>query len=243
MNLKQPITLTRKKTPKPFTTVPAMVNLLSPEVQQVVALRRLRHRFIVAALILVTAMAVVFFGQEGYINKANDALTAAQDKQAALAAQQKALTPIGTYYAGVEAAQTSIMQTMSKEALNADTLKRLRAAAPAAVTLNNINLTVDTTATSTGAAPAAAGFDCPTPDPFDASAAVGCITLVGTADTRATVGEFLTRLNADDRFVNAFVSSTTAGDEGISFSATVGLADTIYSKRYSDPSFLKGASK
>jgi hypothetical protein len=64
---------------------------------------------------------------------------------------------------------------------------------------------------------------------------IGCITLSGSAGTRADVGELVINLGNEELFVEPFVSTTTAGDgTGVTFSGSVGLSDKVYSRRYAD---------
>ena len=74
---------------------------------------------------------------------------------------------------------------------------------------------------------------CPGPDPFQTEPIIGCVTLSGTAVSRAEVGELVTRLGSIGLFVEPFVSTTTTGDaQAVTFSGSVGLSDKVYSHRY-----------
>ena len=83
-------------------------------------------------------------------------------------------------------------------------------------------------------APAAAGASvCPGPDPFQTETIIGCVTLSGTAVSRAQVGELVTNLGSMGLFVEPFISTTTTGDSAsVTFSGSVGLSEKVYSRRY-----------
>ena len=95
--------------------------------------------------------------------------------------------------------------------------------------------------------PAAAGADgppprpptvspCPGPDPFNTKPVIGCMTLSGTAASRAEVGDLVIALGASDLFVEPFISTTTSGGRPtVTFSGSVGLSQTAYSNRYAKP--------
>ena len=54
------------------------------------------------------------------------------------------------------------------------------------------------------------------PDPFNTRVVVGCVTLAGTAASRADVGEMVIRLGDAGLFVEPFISTTTTDEtEGV----------------------------
>ncbi len=64
---------------------------------------------------------------------------------------------------------------------------------------------------------------------------VGCITLSGTADSRATVGDFVVNLGHDKLFVEPFISATTTAEgTDVVFTGSVGLSEKAFSHRYAD---------
>lgn len=74
---------------------------------------------------------------------------------------------------------------------------------------------------------------CPGPDPFATLPVVGCVTLSGTAPDRRVVAELVRRLDREELFVEPFVSTTTtADDEPVTFSGSVGLTPLVFSGRY-----------
>lgn len=225
----------------PFVPVLPSVNLLPTEVIEVLALRALRRRFIVAGIATVATVAVLFCGQFALIAKANADLEKENTATVALNQQMRKLAPVKAFYAGVSANQTTITATMAKEVLYSDVVRRLKATTPAGVTIGNVSLAAQS---QTAGAGAAIGTACPGPDPFNPGTSVGCVNIAGTATSRQVVGKLIQNLFADDHFANPYVSATTVDDKGtVTFTATVGLTDKVYSKRYSDPNFLKVAAK
>ena len=90
-----------------------------------------------------------------------------------------------------------------------------------------------TTAPATGGTSTAGASVCPGPDPFQTETIIGCVTLSGTAVSRAEVGELVTRLGSMGLFVEPFISTTTTGDTAsVTFSGSVGLSEKVYSNRY-----------
>lgn len=76
---------------------------------------------------------------------------------------------------------------------------------------------------------------CPGPDPFNTRVVVGCVTLSGTAASRADVGRLVVALGKDVLFVEPFISTTTTADASeVSFSGSVGLSQEVFSGRYAD---------
>jgi hypothetical protein len=76
---------------------------------------------------------------------------------------------------------------------------------------------------------------CPGPDPFSTRVVVGCVTVSGSASSRDDVGDLVVRLGEDPLFVEPFISTTTTADEEqVTFSGSVGISPKVYSRRYAD---------
>ena len=76
---------------------------------------------------------------------------------------------------------------------------------------------------------------CPGPDPFNTKPVIGCITLAGSATSRAQVGELVIALDRIGLFVEPFISTTSASDSTVTFGGSVGLSQAAFSKRYGKP--------
>jgi hypothetical protein len=89
---------------------------------------------------------------------------------------------------------------------------------------------------------ASAGASCAQQDPFDPTAVIGCITLSGTAPSRAVVGDFINNLKASQLYATPFITTTTAtganGVQQVQFNGSVGLTAAAVSGRYADLSWL-----
>ena len=224
----------------PFVPVLPSVNLLPVEVIEVLALRALRRRFITAAVATAVVVGLLYGGQTALIAKANTELEKENANTVALTAQMRQLAPVKAFYAGVAANQQTITTTMAQEVLYSNVVRRLKATTPAGVSIGNVSLTAQAQSTGVGAVAASA---CPGPDPFNPGTSIGCVNVAGTATSRQAVGKLIENLFADDLFANPYVSATTVDETGkVTFTATVGLTDKAYSKRYSDPNFLKAAT-
>ncbi|MBA3742104.1 hypothetical protein [Sporichthya sp.] len=83
---------------------------------------------------------------------------------------------------------------------------------------------------------------CARPDPFNPAPIIGCVTLTGTAQNRAQVGELVQNLRAADLYADPFVTTTTIngidGAESVAFAGSVGLTGEAVSGRYADLSWL-----
>jgi hypothetical protein len=155
-----------------------------------------------------------------------------------------ATNPTGTNPTGTNPASTNPAGTnttdMAPTAFSADTPD------PAAA----LNEGTATAKKPVAKAPAAM-VSCARPDPFNPAPIIGCVSLTGTADSRAVVGEFITALKASKMYADPFVTVTTAsgtdGDEKVTYSGSVGLTGDAVSGRYvnldwlSDPSVLRKA--
>ncbi len=102
------------------------------------------------------------------------------------------------------------------------------------------------TAKSAASAAAASAVSCARPDPFNPAKVIGCVTITGTADSRAVVGELIEKLKASDLYADPFITTTTAGgaegEESVTFAGSVGLTGSAVSGRYADLSWLADPS-
>ena len=230
-------------TPQAYQPSLPTVNLLPEDIREITKVESVYRWLGVIAVIALVALGGAFVWKQGDVTSANNTLAEANNEQTALKVSQENLADVDTYYAQVTANQTAIQQSMSKEVLFSDLSIRLRSAAPAGLDVDTVAMSADTNASTDGTSTSTTS--CPSPDPFTPSSAVGCITLSGKADNRDAIGGMLDNLNRDDHFTGAFVSSTTTDQQtgAISFTATVGLTDKVFSGRYQDDAFLKGEQK
>jgi Tfp pilus assembly protein PilN len=220
------------------------VNLLSQSEFDRIAVRRLRRRYVAGGMALLVLVGAGWFVQHSRVNDAEKLVRVEQAQTNRLSSQAQTLTTIKTFVTGVAAQKQTVAATMAREIYFSKVLEGIRAASPSGTTLQSISVTLAPDAAGTGtAAPAApatgstAGASvCPGPDPFQTETVIGCVTLSGTAVSRAEVGELVTHLGSMGLFVEPFISTTTAGDtESVTFSGSVGLSERVYSRRYADP--------
>ncbi len=228
------------------------VNLLSPWVFDALQTRRLRRRFAVGAALLELLSGAGWAVQELRIGQAEQVLTVEQAETARLTAETNTLAPVRVYVATVEGQNATVSQTMANEVLTSRILAALSEATPDGATVASVAVTVAPPPPAPAPPAPAEGAEgeeappppppappgespCPGPDPFNTRTVVGCVTLSGTADSRATVGSFVIRLGGERLFVEPFINTTTTaeGDE-VSFTGSVGLSDKALSGRYAD---------
>lgn len=210
------------------------VNLLSQGDLDRIAVRRLRQRFLAGGAALMVLVGAGWFVQHQRVNDAVKLVAVERAETARLSDQAAELTAIKTFVAGVDGQEQTVATTMAQEIYFSKVLSGLRAASPIGTTMQSISVAVAPVGTP-GVAPAPGGDAgvCPGPDPFRTEVVVGCVTLSGTAVSRAEVGELVTRLGGADLFVEPFISTTTTGDsQAVTFSGSVGLSEKVYSNRY-----------
>ena len=213
------------------------VNLLSPWVFEAIATRRLRRRFTFAAAALVLAVGAGWGVQHLRTGQAEQVLAVEQAHTTRLTAQTNELAPVRTYVATVGQQKVLVQGAMANEVLLSRVLTGLHNATPSGARVETTGITLSPPPPAAGAQAAAvtAVSPCPGPDPFHTRVVVGCITLSGTADSRATVGDFVVNLGDDKLFVEPFISATTtAEDTDVVFTGSVGLSEKAFSHRYAD---------
>lgn len=238
---------------RPAVSRPPTVNLLSPWALDALAARRLRRRFGVATVVLVLLVIAAWGAQQIRVAQAEQVLTVEQAETARLTSATTALAPVRTFIASVEQRKQLVSETMAGEVYFSRVLDALADAAPIGADVESVTITLAPPPAAPAAVPApgdgeaAAGEDdsspppaapvvespCPGPDPFNVRQVVGCIQLTGTADSRASVGDLVIALGADGLFVEPFISTTTTADEqAVTFTGSVGLSEKVYSGRY-----------
>lgn len=232
------------------------VNVLSPWTFEQLATRRLRQRFVAAGLVLLVLLVSAWAVQHVRVGQARLVASVEQAETARLTEEVQALVPVRTFVTGVEQQKTAMQQTMQQEIYFSDVLDGLQAAAPASARFDSVVVTpapppvpgatgggvppegATAPPSATGAAPGvppAPASPCPGPDPFDTRPVIGCVTLAGSAATRADVGALVVRLGDDPAFVEPFISTTTTADEErVSFSGSVGLSRRLFTQRFAD---------
>jgi hypothetical protein len=211
-----------------------VVNLLSPWVFEALATRRLRLRFLAAAGVLALLIGAGWTVLQMRIDRAEQALWVEQAQTARLTGHTKELAPVRTYVAAVDRQKLLAKGAMSKEVYLSRLMAGLQRAAGGDVSVDTIEMTVTPAAVSTeGAAAPTDEATCPGPDPYNTRAVAGCVTLSGTAGSRAAVGELVQNLGADPLFVEPFISTTTTAEgAGLAFTGSVGVSTKAFSHRY-----------
>lgn len=215
----------------PHSTVPS-VNLLSPWTFEAIATRTLRRRFTVAAAVLALVVGAGWGVQHLRVGQAEQVLTVEQAETSRLTAETNELAPVRTYVATVAQQKGLVQEAMAAEVPVSRVLDGIGAATPLGLRVESLGVLV-TPPLQEGAV--AVASPCPGPDPFNTRTVVGCVTLAGTAGSRAAVGDFVVNLGDDRLFVEPFISTTTTSDgDVVTFTGSVGLSEKAFSKRYAD---------
>jgi Tfp pilus assembly protein PilN len=234
-------------------SVAPTVNLLSPWVLETLETRRLRRRFVAAGCGLVLLVGAGWALQELRVRQAEELLTVEHAETTRLTAETTKLAPVRVYVATVETQKKTVHQAMQNEVLNSRVFAALQKATPRGAQVESVILTVtppppppapapvpETGEGGAGTpaptpAPTPVESPCPGPDPFNTRVVIGCLTLSGTADSRATVGTYVINLGDERLFVEPFISTTTTNEgDGVLFTGTVGLSEASFSGRYDD---------
>jgi hypothetical protein len=221
---------------KQFTIGLPVVNLLSPSVFEAMAARKLRRRFVAAGFVLALLVGGGWGVQHLRSVQAEKLLTVERAETSRLTADSKELAPVSVYVAEVAKQKTVVKKAMANEALMSRVLDDLRAATPTGVRIETATATIEgaQSAGKAGQSSTTANV-CPAPNPFVRQASVGCVTLTGTATSRAVVGQFVIKLGAGGVFVAPYVTTTSTADgKRVTFSGSVSVSKRVYSNRYAD---------
>jgi hypothetical protein len=213
-------------------TLPA-VNLLSQSSFERLRARRLRHRFVAAGVVLVLLVGAGWALQHLRVTEAGKLVAVEKAETARLNSQTHALAPVRTFVSGVALQERTVQDAMAREIYFSDVLAGIRAATPSGARLESVAVTLAPALDAAAAQGGQPASVCPGPDPFQTQTVVGCVTLTGTAPSRAEVGQLVVNLGGADLFVEPFISTTTTGDsEAVTFNGSVGLSKKVFSARY-----------
>lgn len=217
-----------------MSTLP-VVNLLPESAFERMAARRLRRGFVAAGVVLLLLVGGAWAFQHVRVAEADKLVAIEAAKTSRLTAQTEKLQPVRVYVDGVAVQALTVQAAMADDVYLSEVLEGIQDATPAGAELATVAITV--TGRPVPADPAAPVTDpasaCPGPDPFNTRVVVGCVTLSGTAASRAEVGEMVVSLGNAGLFVEPFISTTTTGEtDEVSFSGSVGLSEKVFSGRY-----------
>ncbi len=224
---------------------PPAVNLLSESAFVRLAARRLRHRFVAGGVVMMLLVGGAWAFQHVRVDEAHKLVAVEQAETTRLTGQTQVLAPVRTFVSGVAVQQGTVQGAMANEVYVSEVLDGVRDATPLGAQLTTVAVTIAPTTGVDGAAVAGAVSACPGPDPFNTRIVVGCVTLSGTAGSRAEVGDMVIALGASPLFVEPFISTTTTDDgQAVTFSGSVGLSEKVLSGRYavSAPDSTEGGS-
>ncbi|WP_243059262.1 hypothetical protein [Nocardioides sp. SR21] len=219
-----------------MSTLPR-VNLLPESAFERMAARRLRRGFVAAGVVLMMLVGGAWAYQHVRVAEADKLVAIEAAKTSRLTSQTQRLQPVRVYVDGVAVQVLTVQTAMADDVFLSEVLEGIQDATPVGAELATVAITMtgrpvpaDPAAPAAVAVPASA---CPGPDPFNTRVVVGCVTLAGTAASRAEVGEMVVSLGKAGLFVEPFISTTTTGEsDEVSFSGSVGLSEKVFSGRY-----------
>jgi hypothetical protein len=223
-----------------------VVNLLPDSAFARMAASRLRRRFVAGGLALALLVGGAWAYQHVRVAEAEKLVAVEQAETARLTARTQKLQPVRVFVNGVALQELTVKLAMADEVHLSAVLDGVQDATPLGAELTTVAITVTGRPVPVDAAAAApattASSACPGPDPFNTRVVVGCVTLAGTAASRADVGEMVIRLGDAGLFVEPFISTTTTGEtDEVTFSGSVGLSEKVFSGRYVAPAPAGGA--
>lgn len=216
---------------KHFTPLAPGVNLLPPSIKEKYELEKTRNSFIYLIIGLIVVMGILYAGTLAIHSSAQGKIDAVEDENIQLSEQVRQLSQYRSYSDAVDSKRATLQRLFQDDITYDDIVNNLTGAA----SKHGIELT----SLSFGTASEDGGTSCDSPDPFNPSPAIGCITLVANASSMADTVGFTQELNDTEGFVNAFFPSVTVTEteeEGtrVDISGSVAFTRDYSTVRYPD---------
>lgn len=212
------------------------VNLIPDTVLKRYAVQKLKKQFGIASILIVVVLALAFVGK-GFISNSQEAVLADLDEEAAnLSATAQTLTASRSYVERVDAKRNALVGRLGNDINYSATLDAIRNAADQSnVTLSSIQLSPASTnadLTGGGDPSAAQGALCPSPDPFNPSSGIACITFSGESGSVDSATAFGAALKGNSAFLNAYIQNVTTVEDKVNFEGSVSITPDLYNTRF-----------
>lgn len=215
------------------------VNLIPDTVLKRYAVQKLKKQFGIASALIVVVLVLAFVGK-GFISNSQEAVLADLDEEAAnLSATAQTLTASRSYVERVDAKRNALVGRLGNDINYSATLDAIRNAADQSnITLSSIQLSpastnADLTGGAAGGDPSAAqGALCPSPDPFNPSSGIACITFSGEGASIDSATAFGAALKGNNAFLNAYIQNVTTVEDKVNFEGSVSITPDLYNTRF-----------
>ena len=212
-------------------------DLTPPELLDARRLGRVRRRLLVAVAAVLALLAVGYGLAALRGDRAAAQLAAEQQRTGQLRAQARQYPMVTGIRSATAQVSGQLAQLMATDADTGRLLGSVRAALPPTMTLTQLTLTLDSTASGTGAAADATGSAAGAAGSLDTSGRphVGTVSISGTARRPADVAAYVTALGALPGVVDVVPLTDQAAGRNYTFTVSVALTDRVLSHRWDVP--------
>lgn len=210
---------------KNFTPNIPHVNLLPPSITERYAVERLRNKFLAAALGVLVFLGIGYGGTMILESQAENRLSELEQETMALNSELQELSVYKVYVDEVDAKRATLFDQFTGAIQYANLARWVQSAADE----NDVMISDFSFGSTEGS-----GSSCASPDPFNPSSAIGCITLNATAeDVQAVVG-FTESLNENPAFINPYFPTVTLAENGVTMNGSVAYTAEATTVPYPD---------
>lgn len=212
---------------KSFTPGIPAVNMLPPEVKERYRVEGIRNKFAVAGASLLVLVGAGFGFTLASQQSLAAEISAVESNNQALTTQLRELSVYQNYVSDVESKRATLVGQFANDVQYPQIVDWIKSAAEA----NG----VEVRDFSFGSADTGGNdVNCASPDPFNPSPAVGCISLTAFAPDVDSVVKFTQALDSEEAFVYPYFPSVTIGDDGVEMVGSVGFTALAGATRYAD---------
>ena len=199
-----------KETPWPSNVQPSLI-FLPAKIRSAETFRKSVRQAIILSAAMIAAAGVAYGGVVVNTASAEEKLEAEQARGVTLASEIAVNKPVQDYWEGLVQRKISVAGALEDDLAYAKIVEAIQTANTVGATFTSINTNE------------AGDAGCPTSNPFEASAAIGCIMVTGTVADVSAVGVLLNQLDgAGGIMTDPYASSSTVVEDRVNFTFTVG---------------------
>lgn len=202
---------------KNFTPATPTVNLLPPSVEEEYSVQNLKRKFLIIAGALIFVLGLGYAGTLFIQQQTEDNLRSLEQETVTLNSELASLSVYQNYVNSVDQKRQTLFEQFSGAIQYAGIAQQIGQAAQA----NGVSVSDFSFGTGDS------GGTCSSPDPFNPSPAIGCITITASAEDVSSVVGFTESLSEQTGFVYPYFPTVTVNEGSVNMVGSVGYTAEV----------------